>query len=370
MGISEGNLETSGGILTIDLDELARNWRRLKSRLNGADCGAAIKADAYGLGAERATVTLTKAGCKEFFVALIDEGIKLRRVLDDAELDANIHVLGGPMNARRDIIEHQLIPVLNSLSDIEVWKKHHPDSPADIHVDTGMLRLGLAPDEIEILKGDADLTKGLNISHILSHLACAEDSETSMNKEQLETFRRALNLFPGCKASFANSSGIFLGDKYHFDLARPGVALYGSNPTPGEPNPMAQVVKLQGKILQVRDVARPQSVGYGATHRIEQNGRIATVGVGYADGYLRSLSSCGVGFLGDIRVPLVGRVSMDLITFDVSDVPEGLAHPGALIDLIGPNNPVDDVAQTAGTIGYEILTSLGSRYHRVYKGGP
>jgi alanine racemase len=362
-----GNSKTSSGILTIDLDELARNWRRLKSRLNRADCAAAIKADAYGLGAARAIVALSKAGCNQFFVALIDEGVQLRQALGDAALDADIHVLGGAMSAPQALIDHRLTPVLNSLGDMEAWKKFSPQTPADIHIDTGMARLGLPPGEVDILTSEPERIDGLAISHVISHLACAEDRETSMNEQQLKQFRNALNLFPGSKASLANSSGIFLGDRYHFDLARPGAALYGVNPTPGKPNPMSQVVRLQGKILQVRDVAAPQSVGYGATHRIEQKCRIATVGVGYADGYLRSLSSRATGYLGDMPVPLVGRVSMDLITFDVSDVPEALAHPGALIDLIGPNNPVDDVAGAASTIGYEILTSLGNRYHRIYK---
>jgi len=358
--------DSSAGILTINLAELARNWRRLKSRLNGADCAAAIKADAYGLGAEKAIIQLCKAGCKEFFVAMIDEGIQVRKALNEASLAANIHILGGPMDAGETLIEHDLIPVLNSLGDMALWKDKHPQALADIHIDTGMARLGLPPSEVKNLQKEPERIKGLNISHVISHLACAEDTQTTMNSEQLENFRRALSLFPGCKASLANSSGIFLGDKYHFDLARPGAALYGVNPTPDEPNPMTQVIRLQGKILQVRDVEAPQSVGYGATHRVENKGRIATVGVGYADGYLRSLSSKGVGFIGDMPVPLVGRVSMDLITFDVSDVPDELAQPGALIDLIGPNNPVDDVAKAAGTIGYEILTSLGSRYHRIY----
>jgi alanine racemase len=357
---------SSAGILTIDLAELVHNWRRLKSRLNGADCGAVIKADAYGLGAGRAIVQLCQAGCKEFFVALIDEGIYLRKVLKEASLEANIHILGGPMFAGQTLIEHDLIPVLNSLGDIALWKNKYPQAPADIHIDTGMARLGLPPSEVDILQKEPQRIKDLNISHVISHLACSEDAKTAMNAKQLKSFRRAITIFPGCKASLANSSGIFLGDKYHFDLARPGAALYGVNPTPGEPNPMSQVIKLQGKILQVRSVDAPQSVGYGATHRIKKKGWIATVGIGYADGYLRSLSSRGIGFLGNIQVPLVGRVSMDLITFDVSDVPDQLAHPGALIDLIGPINPVDDVAAAAGTIGYEILTSLGPRYQRIY----
>jgi len=357
--------DTSGGILTIDLAALVDNWRELKSHLGGAGCGAAIKADAYGIGASRAVIELARAGCTEFFVALIDEGIQVRHVLNEQALDANIHILGGPL-APQTMIEHRLIPVLNSLSDIDAWKNVAPEHAADIHIDTGMSRLGLPPDEMDVLSNDPGRCKGLNISHVLSHLACAEDHQSPMNAAQLQGFTNALKNFPDCKASLANSSGIYLGPAYHFDLARPGVSLYGVNPTPGKPNPMAQVIRLQGRILQVRDVDTPQSVGYGATHRVEHKGRIATVGVGYADGYLRSLSNCGFGYFGEHRAPLVGRVSMDLITFDVSDVPEGVAHPGAWVDLIGPNNPIDDVAQAASIIGYEILTALGSRLHRVY----
>ncbi|MBC8269157.1 MAG: alanine racemase [Rhodospirillaceae bacterium] len=360
--------DTSGGILSIDLAALVSNWQMLKSQLESADCAVALKADAYGIGASRAVVELARAGCREFFVALIDEGISLRRVLGEAGLDGHIHILSGAM-APATMTRHRLIPVLNSLNDIETWKNAAPGLAADIHIDTGMSRLGLPPEELQILANDRAILKGLNISYVMSHLACAEDRDTAMNDQQLQRFKQALKLFPGCRASLANSSGIFLGPEYHFDLARPGVSLYGVNPTPGKPNPMAQVIRLQGKILQIRDVDSPQSVGYGATYRVERKGRIATVGVGYADGYLRSLSNCGFGYLGQQRLPLVGRVSMDLITFDVSEVPQSEVHPGAMIDLIGPHNPIDDIADAASIIGYEILTALGSRLHRVYENG-
>ena len=237
---------------------------------------------------------------------------------------------------------------------------------ADVHVDTGMARLGLPPDETETLIREPGRLDGIKLATLMSHLACADEPDHPLNRQQLADFLRTRQAFADVKASFANSSGLFLGPEYHFDLARPGVALYGVGPRPGEPNPMAQVVRLQGKILQVRDVDRPQTVGYGATHRVTRRGRVATVGVGYADGYPRSLSNTGSGYMGDTRVPIVGRVSMDLITLDVSDVPGAVARPGALVELIGPHNTVDDVAADAGTIGHEILTGLGSRYHRVY----
>ena len=359
-------IDTKTGILTINLAELGRNWRRLKSRMNFADCGASIKADAYGLGGDKAIVKLCKMGCKEFFVALIDEGISLRKALQRKSLDANIHILGGPMNTSETLVEYNLIPVLNSLKDIQYWKKKHPQALADVHIDTGMSRLGLSPNDIQLLRTESEKIKGLNICFVMSHLACSEDANAEMNTEQLKSFRDALSIFPNCKASLANSSGIFLGDKYHFDLARPGASLYGVNPTPGKFNPMSGVIRLQGKILQVREINAPQTVGYGATFQAKKKLKLATVGVGYADGYLRSLSNKGVGYINEIPVPLVGRVSMDLITFDVSEISEQLAYPGGLIDLIGPNNPIDDLAISADTIGYEILTSLGSRYDRIY----
>jgi len=368
------NQATCTGTLTIDLNALTANWRLLNSRMNGGDCGASIKADAYGLGADLAAKALYAAGCRHFFVALPNEGISLRQSLPSVGSEAAIHVLCGPQTdggkaTMAACIEHQLTPVLNSLEDIAAWKKFNPAAPADIHIDTGMLRLGLAPDQLALLESEPERINGLNISYVLSHLASADESDSPQNSQQLQVFHRALRLFPGIPASFSNSSALFLKADYQFDLARPGSALYGINPTPDKPNPMAQVVRLQGKILQVRDVDTPQSVGYGATHAIRRKGRVATVGVGYADGYLRSLSNKGFGFLGTHRVPLVGRVSMDLITFDVTDLPEGIAKPGAMIDLIGPDITVDDVAAAAGTIGYEVLTGLGNRFQRVYLGG-
>ncbi|MDP6786126.1 MAG: alanine racemase [Rhodospirillales bacterium] len=360
----------SGAVLTIDLNGIVANWLLLKSMLADAECAAVIKADAYGLGAERVAPALARAGCETFFVAQVDEGVAVRRVAPAA----TIHVLGGPVpGSEETLIDHQLVPVLNSLGDIEAWGDlahvRGAPLPADLHIDTGMARLGLPPDETAILIREPERLDGIEVATVMSHLACADEADHPLNRQQLADFLRARHKFSHLKASFANSSGIFLGPEYHFDLARPGVSLYGVGPRPGETNPMAQVVRLQGKILQVRDVDRPQTVGYGASHRVARRGRVATVGVGYADGYLRSLSNSGCGYMGDIRVPIVGRVSMDLITLDVSDVADDAARPGAPVDLIGPHNPVDSVAAEAGTIGHEILTGLGSRYHRVYLDG-
>ncbi len=366
--------EHRGAVLTIDLDAITANWRLLGGRLKGAALAGVVKADAYGLGMEPVAAALAAAGCRAFFVAHAGEGMALRRLLPEVDIHIFNGIAGG---GAEDMAEGRLIPVLNSLGDIDAWRELAgglgKTLAADIHVDTGMSRLGLPPDEWEVLTADGERLAGIAVAFLMSHLACADEPEHPLNRRQLETFGRAVEELPGTPASLANSSGIFLGTDYHFDLARPGAALYGINPCPGKPNPMAQVIRLQGKILQVREIDSPQTVGYGATHRAGGRELIATVDVGYADGYLRSLSNRGGGFFGDVRAPLVGRVSMDLVTFDVSEVPEHLSRPGSMVDLIGPGHTpgltVDDVAADAGTIGYEILTSLGSRYHRVHRGG-
>ena len=362
--------EHCGAVLTIDLAAIRANWQNLRARLNGAECAGVVKADAYGLGMVPVARVLSDAGCRTFFVAHLDEGLRLRAALPDAE----IHVLNGLLpGTATEFAARRLIPVLNSLGNIDDWRRFCTDRgqalAADIHVDTGMARLGLPPDEIDVLADDPGRLDGIVPAYVMSHLACADEPGHPMNREQAERFRHIRERLPRAKASFANSSGVFLGAGFHFDLARPGIAVYGGNPLPGTPNPMAQVVRLQGKILQIRDVDTPQSVGYGATHRFTGPARIATVGVGYADGFLRSLGNSGSGFIGDIEAPIVGRVSMDLITLDVTSVPEDQCAPGGRIDLIGPHNPVDSVGDAAGTISYEILTSLGARYYREYLGG-
>ncbi len=361
----------AGAILTIDLDAVADNYRRLCAELGGVACAAVVKADAYGLGMARVAPALARAGARIFFVAQMEEAMALRGMFP---VEVEIYVLNGL--AAGPVAEFQagrVHPVLNSLGEIDAWAAAARAAgralPAAVHIDTGMSRLGLPEDELEALAADHGRLAGIDLRYLVSHLACADDPTHPLNAEQLRRFRAARARLPDAPASFANSSGIFLGADYHLDLARPGVALYGVNPTPGRPNPMRQVVRLQGKILQVREIDASRTVGYGATHRAAGPTRIATVAVGYADGYLRSLSNRGSAWLGDRRVPVVGRVSMDLITLDVTGAPAEAARPGAFVDLIGADLATDRVAEAAGTIGYEILTSLGRRYHRVYRGG-
>jgi alanine racemase len=317
---------------------------------------------------------LYQAGARCFFVAQLGEAITLRTALPEA---AEIYVLNGlAAGPAAEFRAHGLRPVLNSLGEADAWRAEAGTAgqtlPAALHIDTGMSRLGLPANELDTLAGDPGRLDGIEITYVMSHLACADQPEHPLNAAQLAEFHAARARLPAplpaAPASLANSSGIFLGAGYHFDLARPGVALYGVNPTPKRLNPMRQVVRLQAKILQLREIDAPRTVGYGASHRAAGPTRVATVAVGYADGYLRSLSNRGSAWLGNQRVPVVGHVSMDLITLDVTGVSPDSAHPGALVDLIGPELGADDVAVAAGTIGYEILTALGQRYHRVYVG--
>ena len=371
--------DRAGAVLTIDLGAIADNYRQLRDRVApAAECAAVVKADAYGLGAKHVVPVLHEAGCRTFFVALLDEGIAVRQVLYACAPPAaggnepTIYVLSGlTENTAHVFAEHRLRPVLNSIGDIDAWKAFARDAvsqtAAAVHVDTGMSRLGLPENELASLRDAPERLAGFRLGHVISHLACADDPDHPLNALQRDAFEAARASLPTAPGSLANSSGIFLGPSFHADMVRPGCALYGVAPTSGQPNPMKQVIRLQGKILQIREIDTHQTVGYGATHRAEKRTKIATVAVGYADGYLRYLSNRGSAHIGDYRVPLVGRVSMDLTTFDVTDVPGNLVHPGALIDLIDQSITVDALAEDADTIGYEILTGLGARYHRVYR---
>ena len=333
-----------------------------------AECAAVVKADAYGLGARRVAPMLAAAGCRRFFVATLDEGIALREVLGP---ECEIAVFNGPLaGAVEEFVEHGLVPVLNDPGQIALWRQgaaRDGRGAAMVHVDTGMARLGLSMQEFTACSEDL---RALPWRGLISHLACADEPLHPLNERQRRHFCEARTALPGTPASLAASSGIFLGPAFHCDFVRPGAALYGVNPQPGNPNPMRQVVHLKGRILQVRELDKGRSVGYGAAWTAQAPTRLATVAVGYADGWLRSFSQRGSGRLGDIRVPLVGRVSMDLMVFDVTAADPALARPGAFVVLLDEGHGVDAAAAAAGTLGYEILTSLGRRYHRVYREPP
>ncbi|MBV8526426.1 MAG: alanine racemase [Acetobacteraceae bacterium] len=363
--------ERSGAVLTIDLAAVQANYRLLAGRVGASACGAVLKAHGYGLGATYLAPAIFAAGCRHFFVAHLDEGLELRPHLDAS---ATIYVLHGPFPGTEEVFaEHGLIPVLNSIEQINGWaglaERRGARLPAILQVDTGMSRFGLSLDDLERLVTTGSRLERIALRYLMSHLACADEPAHPANAEQLAQFGAARRLLPGIPASLAASSGIFLGPRFHFDLVRPGAALYGVAPVTGAANPMRQVVRLQGKILQIRWIPEGAPVGYGGTYRAPACRRIATVPVGYADGFLRSAGDRGSAFLDEIELPIVGRISMDSITLDATDAPEERLCPGATVDLIGPRNPIDAVARAAGTIGYEILTSLGRRYHRRYLGG-
>ncbi|MBI2309100.1 MAG: alanine racemase [Rhodocyclales bacterium] len=359
---------TAGAVLTIDLGAICDNWRTLCSMLGGAACAAVVKADAYGLGARQVAPALCRAGCRHFFVAHLDEAIVLRPALPG---DAAIYVLhGAHPGAEADCAAHGLVPVLNSLPQLAAWQKlgvmQGKALPAILQVDTGMARLGLSADELAQVAAVPAVLQGIDLQFVMSHLAAAEEQQNPLNRRQLASFHAALARLPPARASLANSSGVFLGSDYHFDLARPGAALYGVAPVAGQANPMRAAIRLQGKVIQTRTIESGTAVGYSHTWTATRRTRIATVAVGYADGYLRSLSNRGHAVCDGIRLPLVGNVSMDTLTLDATDVPEGRIGEGTLVDLADPLNDVDAIAARAGTIGYEILTSLGTRYARNY----
>ena len=369
--------DRSGALLTVDLAALVENWRQLKARV-GAPCdmGAVVKADAYGLGLEPVAKALKAAGCATYYVAHLDEGMALRAIFGPGgSATPRIVVMHGPNpGTERDFAAHGLIPVLSTPGQIKAWRSFAVanDVLMDslVQVDTGMNRLGLTAAEFAAHMTDPDGFVGLTPLALMSHLACAETPEHALNRQQQERFASALSTFrlkfADAKGSLVNSSGVFLGKAFHYDFARPGAALYGVNPTPGAPNPMIPVVRLQAKILQVRRVDAASPVGYGATFHAPDGSKLATISMGYADGLLRSWGSSGHAFMDDLRVPVAGRISMDLTTLDVSNVPDSALVPGAMVEIIGSRQTVDGLAKESGTIGYEILTALGQRYHRRY----
>ena len=356
--------------LTISCAAIAANYRLLARQANGIPVAAAVKANAYGLGVAQAAPALKAAGCAFFYVATLDDAVQLRGILGQEPEIAVLHGIAAQDSAVA--VEHRLIPVLNDLGAIRDWHdcagKQQSTVPVIIHLDTGMNRLGLDKDDIDELLGHPGWFDGLKILYWLSHLACADDPPHPLNAQQLHLFTRFLVKLPLAPLSLANSAGIFLGSNYHFDQVRPGCALYGINPTPGKTNPMQPVVRLEAPIMQLRDLTPWVTVGYGASWRSKRLGKAATLPVGYADGFMRSLSNRGLTYCSGHPAPIIGRVSMDLIVIDVTDVPDAHRQPGAMVELIGLRQDVDTLAKQADTIGYEILTQLGSRYQRVYEG--
>lgn len=371
----------AGGRLTINLNALTDNWRHLgKVAGNGAECAAVVKANGYGCHIEPVVQALWNTGCKTFFVAVPDEALRVRKVLPDANVFALAGVFG---DAAEIFLEHDIRPVLGSMEQIEIWsslgKKLDRTLPCALHVDTGMNRLGLTSRELERLVTTDRNFANLKTDLIMTHYACADDIGHEKTASQRELFIQVSQLLPNVRRSAANSAGTLQGSDHAFEMVRPGIALYGAEALNDTPNPMKPVVTLEGRIIQIRDAKKGESVGYGATETLTRDSRLAYLAVGYADGYHRAASNQGVGmravsksakgaFKGQI-LNGVGRVSMDLCAFDVTDIDPDTISSGDWIELFGNTIAIDDVARAAGTIGYELLTGLGQRYARTYIGG-
>lgn len=351
----------SPSTLTIDLGKVRDNYNYLKS-LSSADIGPIVKANAYGLGVAEVSSALYDEGCRIFFITHLQEGIELRIAMQPK--DPAIYVLNGPFfGEEEEFVRNNLTPVLNSLDQSQRWQKYAHKLgrklPCVIHADSGINRFGMSYDELLL----TSQMREFEVLCLMSHLACADIRDHELNSHQLECFKSYQHLLPNAKYSLANSSGIFLGKEFHFDLLRPGIALYGINPTIDKPNPMKNPVTLTSRIIQIRDMKDRGYVGYGATHESAKGAKIATVPLGYADGFLRYLSNRGAFYINGARAPIVGRVSMDLINIDVSNIECSL---GSEVEIIGKNVHPDDIATLADTIANEILISFGTRHERIY----
>ena len=351
--------------MTVDLSAISYNYNLLKSKVGpNVSVAGIVKANAYGLGYKKIIPCLQQQGCEEFFVATLDEALNARKITT-----APIYILGGIIKGQESTyIEKSLSPVLNSLPDIEFWSSitdtNKKACSAALHFDTGMNRLGLDNDETQYLLDHISRYDSLDFSIIMSHFSCADIKNHPETKKQFELFTHIAQYFPNAKKSLSNSSGIMRSKDYHFDLVRPGMAVYGLNPTPENKNPMRNVVTLKAKVLQVRNAYKNDSVGYGASYTLPNDQTIATIGVGYADGFFRSASNKAKVYYKDQPCNVLGRVSMDLISIDAKNYS---IEKGDEIEIIGGNQSPDDLAEYSDTIGYEVLTSIGNRYNKVYK---
>jgi alanine racemase len=367
-----GSLASATGSITIDLAQVAANWKALAAKVRPARCGAVVKANAYGLGANRIIPALARAGCSTFFIATPDEAEAARKLAPSAEIYALDGLVG---NSAAAFARQGVKPVLSTLDDVVAWsalcQARSEKLPAALHIDTGLNRLGLPVRDVRRLAADPGLMVGTTLDLVMSHLASADNPRDAKNRDQLVAFETLSALFPGVRRSLAASDGLMLGAAYHFDLVRPGYAIYGGQASQMTPAPVKAAVTVAARILALADVAPGETVGYSATWRAKRPSRIATIAAGYADGIPRTGSAPDGRPGGHVLIaghvaPFVGRVSMDLITVDVTDLPDGAARPGEFATLVGEGLTIEEAGFSAGTIGYEILTRLGPRFTRLY----
>ncbi len=363
--------DPGSGLVRISLSAIRANFRAITASIAPSRCGAVLKADAYGLGIERIAPALYAEGCRDFFVAVLAEALTLKSLLPG---DAAIYVMNGLLPGQEPLCAAAGVrPVLNSLDQALAWARQAQGivgaAGAAVQIDTGMSRMGLPPDELSQLTDDPSLLEGIGITLVMSHLAVADEPDHPGNALQLAAFKAASARLPAFPRSLANSAGCFLSPAYHFDLCRPGAALYGLAVSPRMP-PLTLAVGIYARVIQLRTISAGTMVGYGWTFRARRKTRVATISVGYADGFLRFASGRSAVWLGDHRMRVIGRVSMDSLTVDATDVPPDRIGPGAYVEIVGPHQSTEALATDAGTINYEILTSLGARYRRVYVDDP
>jgi alanine racemase len=366
----------AGARLTIDLSALVDNWRMLSTMSAPGRVGAVVKANAYGLGVTVVVPALVNAGCDCFYVAHVHEGIEVRAHAPDARIYV---IYGAPKGSEAALIEARLTPLICTAEQLERWgqliRKLGRPLAYGLHIDTGMNRSGLTMVEAKLVSMHVDVLKASGLCHVMTHPACADEVDHRLNLRQAQDFQSIVEMFPGVESSFANSAALLTGKNCDANISRPGIAIYGGEAVNGIGNPMNVVVTAQARINQIRYAKAGETVSYGATQNLVRDTKIAVCTIGYADGYHRAIGNgvplrkagtpAGHGFIAGHKVPILGRVSMDFTMFDVSDVPDKLLDANEWVELFGKNIALDDAARAAGTIGYEMLTGLGQRYHRM-----
>jgi alanine racemase len=374
--ISGPALAIAGARLTIDVAALVANWQKLNAFSAPGRASAVVKANAYGLGVDVVVPALIEAGCDTFFVAQVHEGIAVRALAPDARIFV---IYGAPKGTEATLLEHRLIPLICTAEQLERWgqlvRAHGQPLPYGLHIDTGMNRTGLTIQEALLVGMHVDVLKASGLCHVISHPACADDIDHAKNSVQAQQFQTISGIFAGVESSFANSAAVLTGNSLSAKITRPGIAIYGGEAVNNLTNPMKVVATAEARIVQIRHAKAGETVSYGASQTLDRYSKIAVCAVGYADGYHRSSGNgsrlrqtdqpAGFGFIGGFRVPILGRVTMDFTMFDVTDVPDVVLDTHEWVELFGPNIALDDAARAAGTIGYEMLTSIGTRYHRL-----